>query len=137
MNIENIKYRAVLVSHSDNKFLFFSYWGFLDYHNKSNKDAFRFLPATTSGYILTNDMYTGKKDMNGEDLYENDIIEGNRPYSKYHIITWDDKRCGFYLKPIDGFAAYDKGYKLNSGRLKKIGNIHTDSELITKLKNNV
>jgi hypothetical protein len=67
---------------------------------------------------------TGMKDSKGGDVYHKDICVGNWPYAKKCIVEWDDKRCGFYLKPLSSFgkAAYDKGYKMNANKFTIIGN---------------
>jgi hypothetical protein len=49
--------------------------------------------------------------------------------------VWDEKRCGFYLKPAPGDgilerAAYDLYYKINAGKFKVIGNIYENPELL-------
>ena len=69
--------------------------------------------------------FTGIYDINKTKIFENDIINGKRPYGNTWVVTWDEKRCGFYLmgKNDEDFCAYDKGYKLNSGRNEVIGNI--------------
>lgn len=70
--------------------------------------------------------FTGLHDKNGKEIYEGDIVIGKFPYCTTCIVEFDNDRCGFYLKPIDGLkkAAYDKGYKINSYKLEIIGNIH-------------
>ena len=68
--------------------------------------------------------FTGITDKNGTEIFEGDIVKANFPYAKIGIVEFDKKRCSFYVKPIDGFAAYDKGYKMNANKLEIIGNIH-------------
>ena len=76
--------------------------------------------------------FTGVCDKNGTKIFEGDIIKGKRPYGEFWIVKWDKKRCGFFLSGLRkcDFAAYDKGYKINSGRNEVIGNIHDNKELL-------
>ena len=74
--------------------------------------------------------FTGLTDKNGVKIFEGDIIKANFPYAKKGLVEWDKKRGSFYVNPIDGFAAYDKGYKMNANKLEIIGNIHENTELI-------
>jgi len=76
--------------------------------------------------------FIGLKDKNGVEAYHKDICSGKWPYSDKCIIEWDNKRCGFYLKPIGGtnFCAYDKGYKLNANKFEIIGNVHENPDLL-------
>lgn len=72
------------------------------------------------------ELCTGKKDINNFYIYQNDIVTGNFPYAKKGMVVWDESRCGFFIKPIDGLgkAAYDKYYKMNACKLCVIGNIN-------------
>lgn len=78
--------------------------------------------------------YTGLVDKNGTKIYEGDIVKGNFPYAKKCVVVWDNKRCGFYLKPISklGRVSYDPYYKLNSAKLEIIGNIFDNGELLNE-----
>lgn len=82
-------------------------------------------------FYVTDLQYTGSKDKNGVNVCEGDICEGNWPYAKRCIVTWDVKRCGFYLKPLgNDFCAYDKGYKMNANKFEIIGNRFLNPELL-------
>jgi uncharacterized phage protein (TIGR01671 family) len=83
-------------------------------------------------YILM--QYTGLKDKNGKEIYEEDIvkiIEHNYHCGGYSIVKgivrWSDKRCGFFVYPIsEGFKKY---YRMSDVD-KAIGNIYENPELI-------
>ena len=73
------------------------------------------------------EQFIGLTDKNGIKIFEGDIVKANFPYAKIGFVEFDKKRCSFYVKPIDGFAAYDKGYKMNANKLEVIGNIHANN----------
>lgn len=80
--------------------------------------------------------YAGRKDCNGKLVFDGDIITGNFPSSKIGLITWDEKRCGFFVKPIDTWnnqAASDKYYKMNSVNFEVIGNRWDNPELLEEV----
>lgn len=79
-------------------------------------------------------MFTGKLDTNKKKIFLGDIVEGKFPYASRGLIVWDDKRCGFFVEPIGGFASYDPYYKMNANKLTVIGNIHDDEELLNHIE---
>lgn len=80
--------------------------------------------------------WTGREDSVGTRIFELDIVHGDFPYAKHGVVTWDTKRCGFYIDPFKldgrtgGSAAYDKGYKMSAAKLTVIGNVCDNPELI-------
>ena len=76
--------------------------------------------------------FTGKRDKNGNEIYEFDIVRGDFPYAEYGIVIWDENRCGFYILPVNVLfkIASDKYYKMNANKLEVFGNIFDDSDLI-------
>ena len=122
--MREIKYRQpIWIS---DKFHEWHYWGFVD------KGAFTGPCYHAEKALKESLAFTGAWDKAGNAVYHKDVCRGNWPYATICLVEWDDKRCGFYLKPLDGLgrAAYDKGYKLNSGMFRVIGNAVENSELL-------
>ena len=75
--------------------------------------------------------YTGIRDKNGKEIYEEDILlvemqEGD----EIHIVKWDKERCGFKLQDE---AADLYGFYSSNLKCTIIGNIYENPELINKL----
>ena len=103
-----------------------------DFCIKSNPKAYGYGSLTDKVISTSIGQFTGVYDKNGTKIFDGDIIKGKRPYGEFWIVKWDKKRCGFFLSGLRkcDFAAYDKGYKINSGRNEVIGNIHDNKELL-------
>ena len=106
-------------------------YGYYMFHETKNKHV---ILTKESKFIEvipeTVGQFTGLTDKNGVKIFEGDIVKANFPYAKTGFVEFDKKRCSFYVKPTDGFAAYDKGYKMNANKLEIIGNIIENPELL-------
>ena len=71
--------------------------------------------------------FTGSLDVNGVEIYEDDIVEC---HGKTCTVIWMEERCGFYLR-FDGFSRdiinrepFQSVYKMNAFKKKVIGKVH-------------
>lgn len=63
--------------------------------------------------------FTGLKDENGEDLYENDIVS---LLESKRIVAWDEVFCGFILEDIEGQDYFVYCDELKDHAFQIIGN---------------
>lgn len=77
--------------------------------------------------------YTGIKDKNGREIYEEDIVKGE--HNSLSVVEWDDcidtdrywsKGCGFYWNMSGG----DEPAYADEERIEVIGNIYENPELL-------
>ena len=66
--------------------------------------------------------YTGLKDCEGVEIYEGDVIEDDEHY--YSVVSWDENDFMFVASDFGALCDY------NGTKIKVIGNIHQNPELI-------
>lgn len=70
--------------------------------------------------------FTGMKDKDGKELYEEDIIQGHHFKS---IIEWDDKKGGWIMNAIGSPVKYSLTQE-RASEFEKIGNIYQNPKLL-------
>lgn len=81
------------------------------------------------GYGIALEQYTGLKDINGVEIYENDIVRCSRGYP--HQVVWEEERGGMFGGGMPGWylSGLADGYAWTSSE-EAIGNIHENPELL-------
>ena len=82
--------------------------------------------------VLSRDQYTERDDINGKELYENDIIDGKdstparwggaKRWSSFEVIKWNANRTGF--EPLTDSNGCD------ISTIVKVGDIYDNPELL-------
>lgn len=69
--------------------------------------------------------YTGRLDINGNKIFEGDIVEliGKNNEKFTFIVVYDYLECGFRLYKGKKYHHYDKTYRMNDYKIKVVGNI--------------
>ena len=77
--------------------------------------------------------WTGKKDRNGKDIFEGDIVDNGFKFapSKGVVKFWE---ASFRVAPLEGSGIFSLGMtgQMCSGKMKVIGNIYENSNLLEK-----
>lgn len=72
-------------------------------------------------------LYTGQKDKNEAELFEDDIIIHHK-YGGYYQILWIADSTGFFIKDSNGITMPLS--KLCEPNIEKVGNIYSNPELL-------
>ena len=100
-----------------------------DVYNEGN-DAWQTRDIEDVGTI---GQYIGKKDANGVEIYEGDIIElfGNKSY--HYIVGYSTFYCVYFGKCIE--TDYNRITTITYQTIEVVGNIYDNKDLIIKYKN--
>ena len=109
------------------------YWidgGFCEFRNFSGEQEYKIIHNGHSNEVIpeTIGQYTGLTDKNGTKIFEGDIVKG--AWNTVFQVVYDDCYLGFRAERKDGFRNSIDYYGLN--RIKVIGNIHDNPELLNK-----
>jgi len=118
--MREIKFRGKQVDENESVWRF----GYLQYHNRiSDGVSLWWVDPETVG------QYTGAKDINGKEIYEDDIARVSAAYNTKLIL----QGRVYFLKDKMQYVLLDKDTfytRLNWGQAEVIGNIHDNPELL-------
>lgn len=127
--MKDIKFRAF---HKIHKYMFDDNVAMIDFLNKTIQ--YNKIPLKDCELM----QYTGLKDCEGKEIFEGDIVESKNNFYTTNIaeVRWLEKRASFYLiakttgTDIINKEPFESAYKMNSQKIKILGNIHQNPELL-------
>lgn len=95
-------------------------------------EAIRMLIAKPNGSDAVIEQYTGIKDKNGVEIYENDIVRQQMRFDETNgVIFWQEEKSRFAIN-LDGFITTIT--KPQEDSYEVVGNIHENPELLEGTK---